>query len=239
MSKILNLYAHSNETLNDAVNRVVVEIYLKRQKEGLQSIVLCGSEPGVGTTTVSINLALSLAQAHWKTLLVDGDLRKNTNYKHLSEDFEKGMKEYLEGSAECKDVIYGSSQDNLFFLPSGQQAENPVSLLCSERLNQLLEELEDKFDFIIIDSPSLNASQDTCVMASKVQGTVLVSAFNQSRTPLLKKSKTCLEDTGAKVLGVIVNKVDNIAYRDYLKDYDYFRKEKYMTNSRKKEPKND
>ena len=151
MSKILNLYAHTNATLNDAVKRVVVEMYLKKQKEGLKSVVLCGSQPGVGTTTVAINLALSLAAANWKTILVDSDLRKARMYKHLSEDFKIGMSDYLKGKAGYSDIIYQTSQENLSFLPSGSAIANPVSVLCSEQMNDLLNKLNQEYDFVIID----------------------------------------------------------------------------------------
>ena len=149
MKKQLEIYAHTSQVLNDAYDRVITEIYLLKEKSEFSTYAICGIEPGVGTTSIGINIALAMAQAGWKTVLVDFDLRKNISYKHLSDGFEFGATDYLDGKQNLEGIVYHTTQDNLYFIPSGEVTINPIELLCSPKLSGLMETLKKNFDFVI------------------------------------------------------------------------------------------
>ena len=88
------LYRQKNEIVTDAYDRLAVTIHLKNKLYGYKSFMICGSEPGVGTTTTAIELAISMSAAGWKTILIDCDMRKDVAYKRLNENREKGLYEY-------------------------------------------------------------------------------------------------------------------------------------------------
>lgn len=227
MKKQLEIYAHTSQVLNDAYDRVITEIYLLKEKSAFSSFSICGIDPGVGTTSIGINIALAMSQAGWKTVLVDFDLRKNISYKHLSDGFEYGVTDYLDGKQKLEGIVYNTTQENLFFIPSGEVTMNPIELLCSPKLSVLMEELKKNFDYVIVDTPALSATADSNVLATRMDGAILIAEHNTSYKQQLENSYNALEAAGANVLGVILNKADKETYRDYVKNYDYFNHKKY------------
>lgn len=227
MKKKLEIYAHVSRVVNDAYDRIITELFLLKEKSGFSSLAICGVDPKVGSTSIAINIAIAMAQAGWKTALVDYDLRKGLEYKHLSDGFEFGVVDYLSGRCDRDNIIYDSTQENLYFVPSGEVLENPIALLCSPKMNSLMKDLKEKFDFIIVDSPALSATADTNVVASRVDGAVLVVEYNETYKNQLQNSYETLEAVGANILGVVMNKADVEAYREYMRNYDYFNRRKY------------
>jgi len=221
MKKLRDLYRHKNQTLNDAFDRIVVEIHLKKQKENYTSFLISGCEPGAGTTTIAINLAISMALAGWKTVLVDADMRKGADYKRLNEDTEKGLSEYLSGDgSKAEEIIYGTNYELLHYIPSGLAEKNAVSLLCSAQMQQLMKSLQEKYDYVIIDVPSINSAIDTTILAPKVDAVVLVTAQGDGEIKMVRKAKQELDKIGANILGIIVNKVEFSEYKREMKNYD-------------------
>lgn len=232
MKKLLDIYRHKNQTLNDAFDRVVVNIHLQRQKKGYKSFLICGIEPMVGTTTIAINLAISLAVSGWKTILVDADMRKSIGYKRLNEDMENGLPDYLRGKCEKDEVTYDTNWDLLDYIPCIIDEESPVRLLCSARMEALLSQLEMEYDFVILDLPSINSAVDSNILAAKSDAVCLVAALGTSSKDNLRIAKQTLDQVGANVIGVIANKVDKSEYKKQVRNYDYFRKIRYKKNTR-------
>ncbi len=227
MKKLLDLYRHKNQILNDAFDRIVVNIHLQKQKYGYKSFLLVGTEPMVGTTTIAINLAISLSVSGWKTILVDADMRKNVVYKRLNEDAEKNLSDYLCLDAEKEEIIYDTNWELLDYIPCVGREESPVRLLCSSRMEILLRELEVEYDFIVLDLPSLNSSVDSHILAAKSDAVCLVASLNDSSKISLREAKKTLDNIGANTIGVIANKVDKSEYKQHMKNFDYFKKYRY------------
>lgn len=224
MKKLLDLYRHNDQVLNDAFDRVVVNIHLQKQKNGYKSFLLCGTEPLVGTTTIAINLAISLSVSGWKTILVDADMRKKVEYKRLNEDMEKSLSDYLEEKASKEEVIYDTNWERLDYIPCVGKEESPVRLLCSARMETLLNQLHQDYDFIIFDLPSLNASVDSHILAAKSDAVCLVASLGDSSKNCLQDAKQTLDKIGANMIGVIANKVDKSEFKQHMKNFDYFKR---------------
>ena len=228
----LDIYKNENYILNDAFDQAVVNIHIQKEQNGYKTYTICGCEPGDGSTTVAINLAAALANSGWKTVLVDGDMRKKNAYKRLNEGATIGLADYLTGQVDINDVIYETTTEMLYYIPSGEQNNNPVRLLCSTQMEYVQKLLADNFDFVIYDMPAVNAAMDATVVAVKSDACMLVVAMGESSKKGLMNAVNILDEKRANLLGVIVNKVDLDEYKRYRRSFDYFNKEKYAQTAR-------
>ena len=200
MEKKVELYQVKNETVNDAFDNMVVEVHLKKQMHGYQSFLLSGSEPGVGTTTMVINLAIAMAEAGRKTVILDIDMRKEQNYKRLNTEVEYGLAELLKDNGSLDKAVYATNQNKLDYIPAtGKVVENPVSLLCSNRMEELLEELKKEYDYIFIDMPSIYSAPDAKIIAGKVDGVIVVAAQGKTLKNHLKEQIGSLKERRSTV----------------------------------------
>ncbi len=229
MKILAEFYRHTNQFINDAIDRIIVEIHLKNQREGFKTIMLSGCEPGVGTTTLSISLAISLANAGWRTILIDGDLRKVSKYKRLNENITIGLSEFLSGTDLYQKAVYDTNHKNLYYMPSGGRVNNPISLLCSGRAEELIAQLGNDYDYIIMDMPSITTSVDPTVLVNKMDGVILVAEYARTDIRSVRESKEILQRAGGNLLGIILNKVKGSEYGHMLKNFDYYKKQKYVT----------
>ncbi len=230
----LEIYKNESFVLNDAFDQAVMNLHILKKQNGYKSFVICGCEAGDGTTTVAINLAAALADSGWKTVLVDGDMRKKNDYKRLNKNASEGLSDYLMGRLSLDNVIYETTTENLYYIPCGELIDNPVRLLCSNNMNTAREELSKKFDFVIFDMPAINAAMDVKVIATELDATILVSAIGKTSKNGLVEAANTLKEVNANVIGTIVNKTDMDQYVACHEDYDYFQNEKYAKKLTKK-----
>ena len=226
--KKLDIYKNDNYVLNDAFDEVVMNLHILKKQNGYKSFVICGCEAGDGATTVAINLAAALAGSGYKTVLIDGDMRKKNRYKRLNENATVGLSDYLMNRVVFGKIIYETTTDNLSYIPCGELIDNPVRLLCSNNMNEVRNQLEEKFDFIIFDMPAVNAAMDAEVMAVSVDAVALVSAIGRTSKKGLITAANALVDAKANLIGTIINRTDMDQYVSYHEDYDYFQNEKYV-----------
>lgn len=227
----LHVYKNKDYTLNDAFDQAVMNIHIQREKKGYKSFTVCGCEPGDGSTTVAINLAAGLASSGWRTVLVDGDMRKKSIYKRLNEDTTVGFSNYLSEQAKLDEIIYETTTELLYYIPCGDLTSNPVRLLCSSKMEDAKRELAERFDFILFDMPAMNAAMDANVMAVKADACILVVASGETSKKGLSASVNALREKEVNLIGVIINKTDLDEYRRYRRNYDYFKKERYVGNA--------
>ena len=231
--KKLDIYRNDNYILNDAFDQAVMNLHILKKQNGYKTFVICGCEAGDGTTTVAINLAAALASSGWKTVLIDGDMRKKNRYKRLNENVSEGLSDYLLDRVELSNVICETTTDNLSYIPCGELIDNPVRLLCSNKMTVALNQLSDEYDFIIYDMPAINAAMDAKVIAVNVDATILVSAVGQTSKSGLIEAVNALNEVKANLIGTIVNKMDMDEYVSSNIDYDYFQNERYAKKNKK------
>ncbi|HEM4130170.1 TPA: CpsD/CapB family tyrosine-protein kinase [Streptococcus suis] len=174
----------------------------------VKSIGVTSSIPGEGKSTVSANLAHSLASAGKKVLIVDADLRKPTVHRTFKVSNVKGLTDLViskEGQfVQC--VNYLADLD-LYILTSGPIPPNPSELLQSENMTKLMEELVAYFDYIIYDLPPVNSVTDAQIMSRKVDGMILVVRQEYVLKAELEKSLRNLNNVEAHILGYVMNDV--------------------------------
>ena len=229
MSKIKNIYQNNNSLLNDAFDKLAAEIYIKKQKEGFVSFEICGTESGVGSTTTAISVAVSMAKAGWKVLLIDCDLRKKSAEKRLNDEEIQGIADILEGKINTKEIICKTNYDNLSFIASGYANVNAISAICSVNMKVLMDEIKQEYDFIIVDVPSIASAMDAAVVATITDTVILVTSQQRGyRIKAIEEAEEKIRSVGANISGIVVNHVESGEYKRVVKNYDYFKRHKYM-----------
>ena len=227
-SKIVKLYESKNQLTADAVDKIVVEIFNKRKDEALaQTIVLTGCSPLVGTTSTCIGLSIAIATTQRRTLLIDCDVRKSIKYKKLNDATSVGLANYLvqdsdDESLKIDDIIYSTNINNLSYIPCGNCNESSTRILCSTRMEKLLEAVKDKFDCVIFDFPSLAVVPDAQILFNEVDGIVLLAALGETRKKQIKDAKRKVAPYIDKYYGMIINKVRMDVYKKNVRDYNYY-----------------
>lgn len=227
-TRIVNLYESKNQLTKDAIDKIVVEIFNKRKSNSYaQTIVLTGCSPLVGTTSTCIGLSIAIATTQRKTLLIDCDVRKSIKYKKLNDKTSIGLANYLlqEGDDESlnlEDIIYPTNIGNLSYIPCGNYSESSTRILCSTRMEKLIEAVREEFDCVIFDFPSLAVVPDAQILFQEVDGIVLLAALGETRKKQIKDAKLKVAPYLDKYYGMIINKVRLDVYRQNVRDYDYY-----------------
>lgn len=224
----IDLYSNTSQVMNDAIDRIVVEIHNKKKnKKNAQKILLTGCAPQCGSTSVSIGLGISLAEAKWKTLIIDCDLRRNTGYKKLNDKTSKGLSDFLIGHEEDREIdfeeiIYATNFENLSYIPSGKQAASPARLFCSGLMQELLQYVNRNYDYVIFDFPSIAVAPDAQILFGEVDGIVLLAALEGVTKKQIRNAKHKVQPFVDKYYGMIINKIDMNLYKKYVKCFDYY-----------------
>ena len=188
-----------------------------------KSIVLTSSTPSEGKSTVSLGLAISLAEGGRRVLLVDADLRKSVLMgRHRVMNEVKGLSHYLSGQASLSEVVCATQQEGMYMIFAGVVPPNPSELLGSARFLDLIEKAEKEYDYVIIDAPPLGSVIDAAVISKACDASVLVVAANTVSYKFIRTVKSQMEKTDCPILGVVLNKVNmkqNKYYEKYYGNY--------------------
>lgn len=225
-NNIVNFYRMDSQQMNDAIDRIVVEVHNKKRSLNKKVILMSGCGSMAGVTSLSINLAIALSMAGWKTLLIDSDLRKSKKYKRIGKEARIGLSEYLSKTAKKEEIIQKTNYPGFNYISCGSAEISPVRLLCSSEMNTLMSEVQDEYEYVIIDSPSLNIVSDSSILLPVVDGIILVGSLNKMTKHQLEDARRIVSKYKEKYYGLIINQVDDREYRKYIRDYDYFRDKK-------------
>ena len=214
---------------SEAYRALRTSVQFSRPDVVVQTIVVTSSNPGEGKSTTAANLAVVMAQAGRRTLLIDADLRKPTGHKKFGVPREPGVVQLLfdDKPIEMSDFI--EVADDLWMLPAGALAPNPSELLGSRRMRDVLQEMKEQFDIIILDAPPVLAATDPVLLATQVDATLVVTRAGMTKDYDLAATMDALLGVGASVIGTVLNGFDvsnaygyryKYAYR-YGSDYAY------------------
>lgn len=222
--KLINLYAKDEQIVNAAIDKIVVDLFNKREEgKGGQVIVLTGCSPLAGTTYTNIALGIAMANSQRKTLVIDCDVRKALKYKKLNEQASVGLADcLLKDRVQTKEAIYETNIENLSYMPCGEYSNHSTRVLCSPKMEELIAELRKDYDCILMDVPSITIVPDAQILFPIVDGIVLLSALGETRKAQIKEAKMKIAPFADKYYGMIVNKIPLDVYRQNVKDYDYY-----------------
>ena len=177
--------------------------------EDVSVIALTSSVPNEGKSAVSFNLAESFAEDNKKVLYIDADIRKSVTVARYGVDVEtKGLSHYLTKQSELEDVIYETNIPNFNIIFTGQAAPNPAELLGNSRFKKLIEAAREQFDYVIIDCPPLGSVIDAAIVAKECDGAIIVIETDNISYKVVQRVKKQLEQSGCKILGAVLNKVE-------------------------------
>jgi capsular exopolysaccharide synthesis family protein len=169
-----------------------------------QSIIVTSAGPSEGKSTTSANLAIAFAQSGMKTVLVDADLRRPTVHRSFFMENTKGLSSLLSiRRMSLGEVIQPSDVRNLDLITSGPISPNPSELLASSRMRKVLHILKQEYDFIIFDVPPVGTVTDAQLIASQVDGALLVVREDQTEKSGLERAVKLLDQVDANIIGSI------------------------------------
>jgi capsular exopolysaccharide synthesis family protein len=174
----------------------------------IKTIVITSSGPAEGKTTTSCNLAIATAQSGKRTILLDCDMRNPKIHKIFEISNQAGLSDVLIGETYFYEAVQKSEIENLYVLPSGTKPPNPAELLSSEKMNKFLELLKETYDYVIIDTPPIIMVTDAQILSKYADGCLLVIASAETDKNAVIKAKDLLKKVEAKILGVVLNKLD-------------------------------
>jgi len=189
----------------------------------LKSIVVTSAAPDEGKSRTAANLAVVLAAAGKRTLLMDADFRRPSQHRIFGKVRNIGLSNLvLEDIPQDKLFTPIEAVPNLWFLGSGPIPPNPSELLGSNRVKGLLAGFRQTFDYVIIDSPPVNAVTDPSILAAEVDATVLVAEEGRTTYAALAHAKGALDRVSANILGVVINKIHAKAGSYQYYEYGYY-----------------
>jgi len=195
-------------------------LFISAQKEfSVFSVTSPG--PQDGKTTVAINLAVTMAQAGGRVLLIDVDMRRPRVHKSFGLKSDKGISSVMAGNVELKDAICKSEVPNLDVLPCGPMPPNPAELLHTEGFRQILAQCRAKYDRVVLDSPPIGPVTDPAIIGGTTDGVVLVLRAGHTTRDATQFARRQLGDAGARILGLVINQTDRKGGR-YGYGYGYY-----------------
>jgi len=188
-------------------------------------VLISSTSPQEGKSFTTANLAVTMAQAGNKVIVLDGDMRRPNIHKVFGISQGKGLSDILVGACKIKEVVAHTHVTNLDVITSGTIPPNPSEILGSARMGNLLETLRKSYHRIIIDSPPVMAVTDGVALTKYVDGVVFVVRAGQINREIIKNGLEHLQSANARILGAVLNGVntdkDSYYYRYYYLDYYY------------------
>lgn len=185
--------------------RTNIQFSMIDKKSCIISVTSCA--PSEGKSTVISNTAVTVAQSGKKVLLIDCDLRKPVIHKKFGLPNKRGLTNYLLGEFSIDEVIQTTDVEKLSIITCGEIPPNPSEILTSQKYYDLIDSLKAKYDYIFIDAPPILVVTDAQIIASKVDGMLLVAEYGSTEKKVLEKAKECLDRVEGKCIGVIINQI--------------------------------
>ncbi|HCD8541705.1 TPA: polysaccharide biosynthesis tyrosine autokinase, partial [Klebsiella pneumoniae] len=207
----------------EAIRSLRTSLHFATMEARNNIIMISGPNPGIGKSFISTNLAVVIAQANMRVLLIDADLRRGELHKDFSIEMKNGLSDLLSNSVEYDKAIIKNKIANLDFLPRGQVPPNPSELLMRKQFSNLLDWASNNYDLVIIDTPPVFAVTDPVIIGKHAGTSFLVALFEGNTVKEIDAAKRRFENNGININGIILNgvvkratnKYGNYAYYQY------------------------
>ena len=205
--------------------------------DNCKKVAVTSAFPGEGKTFISINLAITLATGseERKILVVDADMRKSRIMRLLNNNkYAKtnGLSEYLAGIDDVPNIV-NTDYPNLDVLPSGADSVNPTGLLNSARMKSLMQIVEEKYDYVIFDTPPVNVVSDSLVLNDHINGYLVATRADYSDVNGLGQAIDALKRIDAEIYGIVLSSVDVKKGAGYYHSYNKYGYSSYDSSDEK------
>jgi capsular exopolysaccharide synthesis family protein len=218
----LAVLTHPSSPVAESYRTLLTSVVLSTAPRPPQVLLMTSSTAGEGKTVTSLNLAIALAQRGEPTVLIDADLRNPSIGKSLNLVDGTGLASYLTGAHGIEAALRDFPLvPNLWVLPAGPTPPNPAQLLSSSAMESMLRELRKRFKFVVIDSPPVLAVTDAMILSTLVDGVIFVVEHGSTVRGAVTRARKILQNVGANILGIVVNKVD-ARHDGYYGDYGHY-----------------
>ncbi len=191
---------------SEAFRTLRTNLLFSRIDRGLRTVIVASAVPGEGKTRTAANLAVTLAQAGQRCILVDADLRRPSLHRIFRQTDQRGLCDMILGDTVDGEFVRETELPTLKVIFSGTPPPNPSELLGSQRMLRIVHELSLKADVIVFDTPPLNAVTDAVLLAARLDATILVVEAGHTPRVAILRAKEAIEKVGASVAGVVLNK---------------------------------
>jgi len=211
--------------LAESYRHLRTSVLLSTAGRAPKALLVTSSLPGEGKTTTAVNTALSLAQTGASVCIIDADMRRPRLREIFGLVAGPGLSSILSSEmneAEMLQIPEYDEVSGLNILTSGPIPPNPAELLGSDQMRRLIAALQTKFTHVVVDSPPITSFTDGVLIATMVDGVLLVVHGGKTSRHVVRRSRQLLQDVGAKIFGVVLNNVDARS-----QDYSYYRQQYY------------
>jgi len=216
-------FSQDNRQFAESVRSIRTSLSLLGLERPLQVLMVTSSLPEEGKSTVSSNLAFGFRQLE-SVLLIDADMRKPTIAKRFGiPAFQPGLANYLSGTETLDACIVKDEQSNVDIMPAGSIPMNPLELLSSPALAELLTQLRGRYQKIIIDTPPVQAVSDALVVSTQTDAALVVVKADYTRSGIVQLSLSKLINAHARVVGVVLNDLDMKLAERYYGNMGYYK----------------
>ena len=231
----INLIAHTNRKspISEAYRTLRTNIQFSSIDKKVKTMAVTSSGPSEGKTTTITNLAETFAQAGNRVIIVDADLRRPRVHKIYGLEASEGLTNVLAGQKDLKQVIRISESD-VHIITSGPIPPNPSELLGSQKMQELIQVLEEHYDIVLFDAPPVNAVTDAAILSTLVDGIIFVVASGRTEIENGKHAMKSLEAVNANVLGVVMTMIPVSKKGYYGYSYYSYEQDAHSVKKRKK-----
>ena len=202
--------------IQEAYKALRTNLIFSMPEDGCKTILITSSVQGEAKSTTAVNLAIAFAQNGNKVLLIDCDLRLPTDAAKLKVKGTTGLTDVLVGMNSINEVIR-ALPTGMHFLPAGTVPPNPTELLGSDQMSMLLRSLRNHYEYIVLDTPPINAVADAAILSGEASGVAIVVRQNMATEESIDSAISALEFAGARILGFIFTGVENEKQNAYRK----------------------
>ncbi|MBX3272832.1 MAG: polysaccharide biosynthesis tyrosine autokinase [Sandaracinaceae bacterium] len=225
------VHAHPMSAAAECCRTIRTNLTFMSADAPIRTLVVTSPSPREGKTTVTTNVAISLAQSGKRVLVIDTDLRRPRVHRAFGVSGARGFTSVIVGEERLEEVTIPTDVPNLDVLPCGPIPPNPSELFHSHRFLELVAEAKERYDRIIFDSPPLGAVTDAAVLAPQLDACLIVVKAQDTTRDALRSALRQLHDVGANVVGAVLNGIDprRKGYASGAGYYYYYRREGYYS----------
>jgi capsular exopolysaccharide synthesis family protein len=226
----LTAHLHPTSGVAEAARSIRTNIFFMSPDRPYRTLLVTSAGPSEGKTTVACCIAIAMAQAGRRVVLLDCDMRRPRIHRVFGFERDLGVTTALLDLPQLQTVVHETGVPNLSVVTTGPLPPNPSEILHSESFAKMLTMLRERFDTVIIDSPPVVPVTDSAVLSTAVDGTVLVLRAFKTSKELARRAARSIRDVGGHLVGTVLNAVDLDRHEYGYRYYYYYKREGYSSN---------